>query len=49
VWKKEELLKIGEICLKHHVTVVSDEIHEDFVFGESRHQVFADLRKNNCL
>jgi len=46
VWKKEELLKIGEICLKHHVTVVSDEIHEDFVFGEGRHQVFADLRKN---
>ena len=43
VWTKEELLKIGEICLKHHVVIVSDEIHEDFVFGDRRHYVFADL------
>ena len=45
VWTKEELLKIGEICLKHHVVVVSDEIHEDFVFGDRKHYVFADLKK----
>lgn len=45
VWKKEELLKIGEICLKHNVIVVSDEIHEDFVFGGNKHYVFADLKK----
>lgn len=42
VWTKEELLKIGEICLKHHVTVVSDEIHHDFIF-KGEHHVFADL------
>jgi cystathionine beta-lyase len=46
VWTKEELIKIGEICLKHNVIVVSDEIHEDFTFGEHRHQVFAALRED---
>ena len=45
VWTEEELLKIGEICLKYHVIVVSDEIHEDFVFGNRKHIVFANLRK----
>lgn len=32
VWTKEELEKVGDICLKHNVLVVSDEIHADFVF-----------------
>lgn len=45
VWTREELTRIGEICRKHHVLVVSDEIHEDFVFGDRRHWVFADLKK----
>lgn len=42
VWTREELLRIGEICLKHHVLVVSDEIHSDFAF-EGKHIVFASL------
>jgi len=45
VWTKEELLKIGEICLRHEVIVVSDEIHEDFMFGGHKHIVFASLQK----
>lgn len=45
VWTEEELTRIGEICLKHNVIIVSDEIHEDFVFGERRHYVFAKLKK----
>lgn len=45
VWTREELVRIGEICLKHHVIVVSDEIHEDFVFGGRKHFVFANLNK----
>lgn len=44
VWTKEELLKLGEICLKHHVIVMSDEIHADFVYGENKHWVFANLK-----
>lgn len=42
VWTREELLRIGEICLKHNVFVVADEIHNDFVF-EGTHAVFASL------
>ena len=42
VWTREELLLLGEICLRHHVIVVSDEIHNDFVF-EGTHTVFGSL------
>ena len=44
VWTKEELIRLGDICYKHHVIVVSDEIHADFVF-KGKHQVFAGLKK----
>lgn len=44
VWSKEELIRLGDICYKHHVIVVSDEIHADFVF-HGKHQVFANLKK----
>ena len=43
VWKEWELRKIGDICLKHNVLVVSDEIHSDFTYGENIHHVFASL------
>ena len=29
IWKKEELARIGELCKKHGVKVISDEIHCD--------------------
>ncbi len=44
VWTKEELIRMGDICYRHHVIVVSDEIHADFVF-HGKHQVFANLKK----
>lgn len=44
VWTKEELEKIGDICVKHGVTVVSDEIHNDFIW-EGKHTVFAGIKK----
>lgn len=34
VWKEEEPVKLLEICRKHNVFVISDEIHQDIVFGE---------------
>ena len=34
VWMKEELTRMFEICHRHHVYVISDEIHQDFVFGD---------------
>ena len=44
VWTKEELTRMGEICQKYQVKVVSDEIHADFVF-KGKHQVFAAISK----
>ncbi|HAF30952.1 MAG TPA: cystathionine beta-lyase [Bacteroidales bacterium] len=32
VWTKDELQKIGEMCLKNKTLVLSDEIHSDLVF-----------------
>ena len=43
VWTKEELERIAEICRKHHVIVVADEIHEDFVWSGHPHIPFASL------
>ena len=43
VWTQDELVRMGEICLRHGVTVIADEIHHDFVFSPSRHLVFAAL------
>ena len=45
VWTKEELLRLGDICEKYGVIVVSDEIHADFVF-EGSHQVLAGLKES---
>ncbi|MCD8096003.1 MAG: pyridoxal phosphate-dependent aminotransferase [Ruminococcus sp.] len=44
VWTIDELERMGDICLKHGVIVVSDEIHQDFVF-EGKHTVFAKVKK----
>lgn len=43
VWTQEELLRLGDICLRHNVLVIADEIHGDFVYPGHRHQVFAAL------
>lgn len=44
VWTEEELVRMGDICVKHGVIVVSDEIHQDFVF-KGKHIVFSSLKK----
>lgn len=43
VWSKEELERLGEICLKHNVLVFSDEIHQDLVYRGATHIPFASL------
>ena len=40
VWTEDELKRIGDICLKHGVFVISDEIHADFALKGHRHVVF---------
>jgi len=43
VWTADELRRIGEICFRHGVVVVSDEIHHDLVFAPHKHVPFAAL------
>jgi cystathionine beta-lyase len=43
VWEKEELQKIADICLKHNVRVISDEIWRDLVY--TKFTPFASLSK----
>lgn len=43
VWTKEELQKLGDICLKHNVKVISDEIHSDIIFKGHKHTPFASI------
>lgn len=44
VWSKEELIRLGDICVKHNVIIVSDEIHADFIYPGHEHIVFANLK-----
>ena len=37
VWKRDELKAMLDICKKHGVYVISDEIHHDIVFGDNVH------------
>lgn len=41
IWKKTELAKIGELCKKHGVNVISDEIHCDIVRPGKKYVPFA--------
>lgn len=43
VWTEEELRRIGEICLKYDVKIVSDEIHSDFVYPGFVHHVLTTV------
>lgn len=43
VWTKEELFTLAQICKKHKVIVVSDEIHCDFTYEGIEHTMFATL------
>jgi len=43
VWRREELIRIGEICIRHGVTVVSDEIHCELVYPGHHYTPFASI------
>lgn len=43
VWTKEELLNVANICLKHNVYIIVDEIHHDLVYPGNSHTVLATL------
>ena len=49
VWTREELERMNRICVDHGVTVLSDEIHCDFVWGGYAHTCFGLLNENAVI
>lgn len=43
IWDREELERVGKLCLKHHVLVVSDEIHCDLTDPGKEYIPFASI------
>ncbi|WP_281643735.1 MalY/PatB family protein [Bacteroides zoogleoformans] len=43
VWRREELIRVGEICIRHGVTVVADEIHCEQVYPGHTYTPFASI------
>lgn len=51
VWTRQELVQMGNICLKHGVFVISDEIHCEFVMPRHTYTPFASISEDfamNC-
>lgn len=49
---REELERMSDICARHNVLVVSDEIHSDIVYAPAKHIPFGSLNEqaaNNCI
>jgi cystathionine beta-lyase len=42
-WSTDDLLRLGEVCLRHRVVVLADEIHCDFVMKGNKYTPFASL------
>jgi cystathionine beta-lyase len=52
VWRKDEIERVNEICLKNDVLLISDEIHFDLVFGDNVHIPAASVEgkyRNNII
>ncbi|GBG57139.1 aminotransferase [Sporomusaceae bacterium FL31] len=43
VWREEELCRLADICLKHQIIILADEIHHDLVFSGHKHTPLASL------
>ena len=43
VWRKEELVQLGQFCLEHNILVIADEIHCDIVYDGFEHIPFASI------
>ncbi|MDP4090760.1 MAG: aminotransferase class I/II-fold pyridoxal phosphate-dependent enzyme, partial [Bacillota bacterium] len=46
VWTRDELIRLGDICLRNNVLVIADEIHCDLVYEGFCHTPFASLKEN---
>ncbi|TCP27818.1 cystathionine beta-lyase [Scopulibacillus darangshiensis] len=43
VWTREELMRLGELCVRYNVLIVSDDIHADFIHEGHHHTFIAEL------
>lgn len=43
VWRKETLIRLADICAKHHILVISDEIHAEMAYPQYTHSPFASV------
>jgi cysteine-S-conjugate beta-lyase len=43
VWTREELQRVGELCIKHNVILISDEIHSDLIYSGNIHTPTASI------
>lgn len=46
VWEKETLIRLADICIKHNILVVSDEIHAEMSYPSYRHCSFPTVSEN---
>lgn len=52
MYSKEELEALGDVCLRHNVLIVSDEIYEKLIYTDDKHVSIASLSnelKNNTI
>ncbi len=45
VWTKDELIRLGEICIKHDIIIVADEVHSDLIYKGFKHIPLASISK----
>lgn len=45
VWMEEDLKRMAELCIKHDVLLISDEIHSDLIFHGKKHTPTAKISK----
>ncbi|MBO4350744.1 MAG: pyridoxal phosphate-dependent aminotransferase [Proteobacteria bacterium] len=49
VWSEKELAAVFNICQKHNVIIVADEIHQDLVFGDHKHTTAFNVNHGNYI
>ena len=49
VWTREELTALADICRRHRVCVISDEIHGDYVWQGHEQTPYASISEEACL
>ena len=43
VWKKEDLLTLGNMCVQNNCIIISDELHSDLILPKYKHTPIASL------